>query len=207
MAPDRLIQIIFTAAIPTLCIAQQPAPLPTDCPKWNNKSGNTRSDYLQYLRNNQGKKTSQNSPYYAYTATLGVTDLPATATHKTATRTDFYTKKRYNLFPDKTEQGSQFEPGKEDENKLIPTQKEIVKNVAAPLNNAVAAPAPIAAIDTPTHAIDKNEVVEKNKGEGNAKVESTKTHTSKFKNKIRRLLVKKNNKPAKPNYEKCTTRF
>jgi len=47
----------------------------------------------------------------------------------------------------------------------------------------------------------------KNLENGGTRISSGKKQTSRLKMKLTRLFSKKTNRPAKPNYEKCTTRF
>lgn len=225
MVLNKKIVVFFLTGFPLVCLAQNDATKTnktsassaSDCPTWENKSNNNRADYLKYLRNNQGKKVQKNDPYFASANTAEVEKSHTYNKPVSSARTDFYTKKRYALFP---EQAPEQTPEKKEQKaeaqengKSNPSVETELKEVKSEMKE----PAP----EFNTEVLnDKNEIIPEQalsneeepaivleKGKGNTHVESTKKHTSPFKNKLRKLFSKKNNKAAKPNYEKCTTHF
>lgn len=236
MSFRKNIQLLTFIILPVLCLAQldtksniKPASSATDCPSWGTKRPNNRGDFLQYMRTNQGKKVNlayrqagANDPYLASAKALsGAAD----AEQKPVAKNDFYTRKRYNLFPEKTAQ-NKTETAKEQKDipagsttgepaqQIDPVSKPIHESVISkeahpavvtePAPNPQPAAAPAA---TPAEPEQKKEPAKTKENNGAAKIESGKTNTSRLKKKFTRLFSKKTNKPAKPNYEKCTTKF
>lgn len=225
----KYIQIITLAGLPVLCVAQdngtgktnKPASTAADCPSWNTRKQNDRGDFLEYLRKAQGKKADANNPYFAQAKMSSNPETYANSSgQKAAAKNDFYTRKRYNLFPDKSVQseseadkkhtdipvgGTSYEPAQQNdiakketlagisdpEPAIIPEQKIIQTT-----SELAASPAP-----------EQSQQTVKSKENGSAKVESNKTRSHWLKKRVTRLFSKKTNKPARPNYEKCTTRF
>lgn len=225
----KYIQIITLAGLPVLCVAQdngtgranKPASAAADCPSWNTRKQNDRGDFLEYLRKAQGKKADANNPYLAQAKMLSNPEMSANSSgQRAAAKNDFYTRKRYNLFPDKSVQ-SESETDKKYTDipaggtSYEPTQQNDVPKKETLTGNGTPEPAIIPgqkiteAINEPviSPAAEQKEQTVKSKENGNSKVESNKTHSHWLKKKVTRLFSKKTNKPAKPNYEKCTTRF
>lgn len=80
----------------------------TDCPTWGKSSKKSKADYFKYLSKNQGKKAVQVTPgQQQYQTVEQRRSIPvhlsktnrATSTGNTST-SDFYTTRRYNLFPE-----------------------------------------------------------------------------------------------------------
>lgn len=223
------IQIIILAGLPVLCIAQdngssrsnKPASTAADCPNWNTRKQNDRGDFLEYMRKSQGKKADANNPYLAYAKMLSKTEAPTNSSvQRSAAKNDFYTRKRYNLFPDKPAENK-----KETDNKYSdmpagntsyePAQQNDVAKKEMLTGNSEPEPAIIpeqkniltTSEPAGSSAPEQKQQIAKNKENGSAKIESNKTRSHWLKKKVTRLFSKKTNKPARPNYEKCTTRF
>ncbi|MBI2270462.1 MAG: hypothetical protein HYU69_08925 [Bacteroidetes bacterium] len=225
----KYIQIITLAGLPVLCVAQdngtgrvnKPVSTAADCPSWNTRKQNDRGDFLEYMRKTQGKKTETNNPYLAYAKMLSKTDVSANNTgQRAAAKNDFYARKRYNLFPNKSEQNKtetikKYNDIPEGSTTAEPTQqtdpekKEIVPANNTPEQVLMPEQKIIETVNGPavSPTPEQKEQVVKNKENGSTKVESNKTRSHWFKKKATRLFSKKTNKPARPNYEKCTTRF
>jgi hypothetical protein len=230
MALIKHIKIIVFAGLPGICFAQSdaknitkaPTSSATDCTSWGNKPKNNRGDFLEYLRNNQGKKVNSNDPYLANAKAMGTSEPTVDAAQKSASRTDFYTKKRYNLFPAKAEQNNlpagnevkQQTEARDNSNASPQESKEI--SINKPVQNTsttTQAKAKDPKINEEANtlvsisAAEKKDDVSKPQESGNTKVISGKKHSSRLKNKLAHIFSKKINKTARPNYEKCTTRF
>lgn len=222
------IQITIVASLPILCIAQnkentntvKPPSTAADCPSWNNKPANNRADFLEYLRHSQGKKVNPSDPYLANAKMLNVDQAVIEPGQKSVSKNDFYTRKRYNLFPDKTTQGKsetfQRSSVRSDGNagaEPVPhndiEKSEITTVISTPAQEIISEPKIETQINEPVAPSPKVETTEpsSNKETGNTKVESGKTKTSWLKRKFNRIFSKKTNKPAKPNYKKCATKF
>ena len=213
MAFLKSIQIVALAALPVLCLAQdsetkgavKPTSSATDCPSWNTKRPNNRADFLEYMRNAKGKRVDVNNPYLATAKTLSNISSPTKNTEqKFAAKNDFYTRKRYNLFPDKPAQNNSEASKKYNDIPAGSTtyepiqQTDPAKKETVPINNAqtsvvVTEQKITQEVSTPAPAPEQNEQTVKTKESGSTKVESNKTHTSWLKKKFTRLFSKKTN--------------
>ncbi|MBL7893149.1 MAG: hypothetical protein JNL63_11000 [Bacteroidia bacterium] len=223
----KYIQIITLAGLPVLCVAQdngtgktnKPASTAADCPSWNTRKQNDRGDFLEYLRKAQGKKADANNPYLAQAKMLSNQEMSANSSgQRAAAKNDFYTRKRYNLFPDKSVQSeadkkhtdipvgsTSYEPAQQNDI----AKKETLADISDPEPAIIPEQKITEAISEPvtSPAPEQKEQTVKDMENGNSKVESNKTRSHWLKKKVSRLFSKKTNKPARPNYEKCTTRF
>lgn len=221
------IQLLALVTLPLLINAQvetkskvKPTSSPTDCPTWDGKKPQSRSNFLEYLRNNQGKKVSNDSPYASYVKTIsGEKPQNDSVTQPHKAENNFYTQKRYNITSGKAETKA---PIASKEANAIPpgnalsepsqAEKTHTPQISSSIESLPAAKNPSAQKSTEQKdqsevAPDSKEIATTDKENGATKVESTKNTQSKFKKKLTRIFSKKTNKAAKPNYEKCTTRF
>ena len=197
----------------------KPASTSTDCPSWNTKHANNRADFLEYLRNTKGKSVSIiNNSYMISGKTNTINKLRSDTLQSTVAKNDFYTKKRYNLVPNKSEtpkvipnqssvraDGSASDVHVQNHEKLK-LDSELVTDLSVQQSKSEL-PA-IENLNEPTTANKKDaKVTAKNINDGNSSIEKNKSHTSRFKRKITHIFSKKTNKAAKPNYTKCTTSF
>ncbi len=209
------IQILLFTLLPAVYFAQTGSTA-ANCPDWSEKRQNNRGNYLEYLRNNQGKKVNHNEPYLASVTTLDTTKDNIGTEQKAPAKNNFYTQKRYKLFPEKADE-TKIESGKKDEptaNGNTSAEPAIVNRPLQKENSqpqVIEAESNLATVTTTPMAeppiTESNEATTQTQGDGIAKVESRKTHTSKLKKKLSHIFSKKTNKPAKPHYERCTTKF
>ncbi len=202
MSAIRFIQTAVLAIVPFLCFAQDngaksagvPTTGATDCPTWNNKKTTNRGSFLEFMRNSQGKQLS------------AMKKIPDSL-EKTTTATNFYTQRRYNRVAKNPVIPSG--DSKETPLQLSATEKAKIKAPEeTPMTETVTDPK---IEHTPMYSssyISTQKIPQsKNLESGSTQVESSKKHSSRFKTKLIRFFSKKTNRPAKPNYEKCTTKF
>lgn len=189
----------------------------TSCPDWSKKKYNAGVNYLEYLRNNQGKKVNHNDPFLASAKTLDTTKEYIHPEQRVPAKNNFYTQKRYSLFPKKAEQ-TKSKSTEKPEPKAKGNTSANPLAVDKPVQQANAQPQVDEVKNNPglvaAKPVDELLIVNPNEtttqtqgGDGSTKVESSKTHTSKLRKKLSHIFSKKTNKPAKPHYERCTTKF
>lgn len=201
--------------LPALYFAQTGSTA-TNCPDWSGKKQNTRGNYLEYLRNNQREKVNHNDPFLASTKTLDTKKESINTEQKVPAQNNFYTQKRYNFFPGKANKTKGETTNNAEQTAKKNTSAEPLV-VDKPVQKANAQPqveeAKRNTEQVAANPVDELPIVEPNKtttkihGSGATKVESRNAHTSKLKKKLTHIFSKKTNKPAKPHYERCTTRF
>lgn len=172
----------------------------TDCPDFKTNKKSSKANYLEYLRNNQGKKqmpveaTEQTKP--------AETTKPAIATEAKQKQSDFYTRPRYT----KATKTNQETPPMEGVKSVRPEEEKPkpVEVVAATKKEEVPIVEP--------QKKEEPDIVskeEKNSTSATTQVDSAlppeKKQPSKFQKKLTKAFTKKNNRANKPNYKKCPT--
>ncbi|MBN8703496.1 MAG: hypothetical protein J0M08_10550 [Bacteroidetes bacterium] len=165
----------------------------TDCPTWNTKKKSSKADYLEYLRNNQGKKKETAKP----TDTKIVKNEEKNSNEKPTTENStFYTRKRYTK-NETTKETIQFEGVKQDVSKREDKKSEklvepVLEKEETSINTSV------------QPAIQKEETISpENSAKIDAPTTPEKNKKSKTEKKLTKLFSRKNNKAHKPNYKKC----
>lgn len=181
----------------------------TDCPTWGNKKKTGRDDYLEYMRKSQGKKESPKKENAVNNQQSTIKSNTDTVQYASKARTDFYTKKRYSVIGENTKANTTKEPVKAKvESK---TQPQSVETVAVEKDNIIPPGTSESANGDPsliTPASSREEVVlDKEEGKGQVEKEEKKKQPTKLQKKMNRVFSKKTNKPTRPNYRKCSTRF
>ena len=184
------IRLVIIISAPALCTAQSA----TDCPTWANKHKNTKSGYLKYLRENQGKKVKKDSIYFPeikQTAeTAKKTTVESSTENKTHTPAQNQDQKKESIIV--TKETLKTETISPDEKPLItPVNEQVAIPIETPLT-------------TPSNTQQKEQPSPVKEPE-NTGYSPEKKQPSKFKKKLVRLFTKKNNKAPKPNYKKCAT--
>lgn len=139
----RFLGHILTIIFPLVGFAQSA----TDCPTWGKSNKKSKADYFKYLSHNQGKKVSQITPEQQQQTTVTeqqrIVPIHVNKTGRTATSTgssstsDFYTTRRYNLFPEEKKKAKiekeikevgEFTEGKKEE---VKNKDEVTEDVSA----------------------------------------------------------------------------
>ncbi len=116
----------------------------TDCPTWSKKKTTSKADYFKYLSSSQGKKNVKIVPEQQQKSTQEQQSIPvhvaktnrSTSTGNKST-SDFYTTRRYNLFPEEKKKVKQEEvaENEETENEKVENVEEKILEENVPENN------------------------------------------------------------------------